>query len=80
MFPPVSQTIVSLKRLNNPRVEAEGFEFVDWTSTLLSVIPAHAGIHAQFELAPRLNLDAGERRHDELSLRLKAWDFSHPRE
>jgi hypothetical protein len=78
MFPPESQTIVSLKRLNNPRSKLRPFEFVDWTSTLLFVIPAHAGIHAQFELGPTLNLDAGERRHDELSLRLKAWDFSLP--
>jgi hypothetical protein len=40
-------------------------------SRLLSVIPAQAGIQAVFELEPEPNLDAGFRRHDELSLRLK---------
>jgi hypothetical protein len=55
--------------LNNPRLEAEGF----------SVIPAEAGIQAVLEVEPKTNLDAGVRRHDEHSLRLKARDFNHPR-
>ena len=46
-------------------------EFVERKSTSVSVFPAHAGIQALLELAPRTNLDAGVRRHDELSLRLK---------
>jgi hypothetical protein len=66
--------------LNNPRSKPRGFEFVDWKSTPVSVIPAHAGIQVLFELAPRINLDAGLRRHDESSLRLKVRDFNHPRE
>jgi len=49
--------------------------------------PRKAGIQALFELKPKTNLDAGVRRHDELSLRLKhalstvegAQDFNHPR-
>ena len=52
---------------------------VDWKSTLVSVIPAEAGIQAVLEVEPKTNLDAGVRRHDELSLRLKARDFNHPR-
>jgi len=56
-----------------------GSEFVDWKSTFVSVIPAEAGIQAVLELEPKTNLDAGVRRHDELSLRLKARDFNHPR-
>jgi hypothetical protein len=52
-----------------------GSRFVDWKSTLIPVIPAEAGIQAGFELEPKTNLDAGLRRHDELSLRLKATDF-----
>jgi hypothetical protein len=56
-----------------------GSESVDYKSTLLSVIPAQAGIQAVFELEPEPNLDAGFHRHYELSLRLKARDFNHPR-
>jgi len=60
---------------------------VDWKSTLVSVIPAEAGIQAVFELELKTNLDARVRGHDELSLRLKsalsavegARDFNHPR-
>ena len=59
---------------------------VDWKSTLVSVIPAEAGIQAVFELELKTNLDARVRGHDELSLRLKsalsavegARDFNHP--
>jgi hypothetical protein len=52
---------------------------VDWKSTLVSVVPAEAGIQAGFELElEKTNLDAGFRRNDELSLRLKARDFNHP--
>jgi len=36
------------------------------------VIPAEAGIQTVFELELKTNLDAGVRRHDEHSLRLKA--------
>ena len=72
--------IHSGRELNNPRLESpRGFEFVDWKSTPVPVIPAHAGIQALFELAARINLDAGLRRHDEPSLRLNARDFNHPR-
>jgi hypothetical protein len=53
---------------------------VDWKSTLIPVIPAEAGIQAVFEREPRTNLDAGLRRHDELSLRLKARFQPFPRE
>jgi hypothetical protein len=38
----------------------------------LLVIPVEAGIQAVFELELKTNLDAGVRRHDEHSLRLKA--------
>ena len=68
------------KKLNNPRLQAEGSEFIDWKSTSVSVIPAHAGIQAVFVFGPGANLDAGVRRHDKLSLRLKARDFNLPRE
>jgi len=40
--------------LNNLGSKPTGFEFVDWKSTPVSVIPAHAGIHALFELAARM--------------------------
>jgi hypothetical protein len=33
-----------------------GYEFVDWKSTLVSVIPADAGIQAVFELEPKRTL------------------------
>jgi hypothetical protein len=36
-----------------------GSEFVDWKSTSVSVIPAHAGIQAVFVFGPRANLNAG---------------------
>jgi hypothetical protein len=52
---------------------------VDWKSTLVPVIPAEAGIQAVLDREVKTNLDAGVRRHDELSLRLKARDFNHPR-
>jgi hypothetical protein len=44
-----------------------------------SVIPAEAGIKAGLELEPKTDLDTGVRRHDELSLCLKARDFKHSR-
>jgi hypothetical protein len=53
---------------------------VDWNSILVPVIPAEAGIRAVFALELKTNLDAGVRRHDELSLRLKARDLYDPRE
>jgi len=53
---------------------------VDWKSTLDPVIPAEAGIQAVFELELKTNLDAGVRRHDELSLRLKARDLDDSQE
>jgi hypothetical protein len=40
-------------------------------STHDSVIPAYAGIQAFSVFGPRMNLDAGLRRHDEFLLRLK---------
>ena len=55
-----------------------GSEFIDWNSTLHFVIPAQAGIQSLVN-KPKLNLDAGLRRHDKSSLRLKARDFNHPR-
>ena len=33
-----------MSQLNHPRLEAEGFDNVDWKSTFYSVIPAEAGI------------------------------------
>ena len=54
-----------------------GAEFVDWKSTLPCVIPAQAGIQF-FGLAVRVKMDAGLRRHDKFSLRLKVRDFKHP--
>jgi len=36
-----------------------GFQFVDWKSILVSVIPAEAGIQAVLEVEPKTNLDAG---------------------
>jgi hypothetical protein len=48
-----------------------GSEFTHWKSTPISVIPAEAGIQAVSELEHKTNLDAGVRRHDELSLRLE---------
>jgi len=64
-----------------------GSEFVDWKSTLPSVIPAQAGIQVFFGLAARAKMDAGLRRNDESSIRLKhvlsadegARDFKYPR-
>jgi len=56
-----------------------GAEFVDWKSTLLSVIPAQAGIQVFFDLVASAKMDAGLRRHDKTSLLLKARDFKHPR-
>jgi len=56
-----------------------GSEFVDWKSTLPSVIPAQAGIQVFFGLPTKPQMDAGFRRHDKPSLRLKARDFNHPR-
>jgi hypothetical protein len=53
---------------------------VDWKSTLAPVIPAEAGIQAVFEHELKTNLDAGVRRHDELSPRVKAKDLDDPRE
>jgi len=53
---------------------------VDWKSTLVPVIPAEAGIQTVFDHQLKTNLDAGVRRHDELSLRLKARDFNDLRE
>jgi hypothetical protein len=50
---------------------------LDGNRLLFLVIPAEAGIQAVFELDPETNLDTGLRRHDELSLRLKARDFNH---
>jgi hypothetical protein len=40
---------------------------VDWQSSLVPVIPAKTGIQAVFALELKTNLDAGVRRHDELS-------------
>jgi hypothetical protein len=51
---------------------------VDWKSTLAPVIPAEAGIQAVFEHELKTNLDAGVRRHDELSPRVKAKDLDDP--
>jgi len=50
--------------------KAEGFGMRRLESSSCSVFPAEAGIQAGFELAPKTNLDAGVRRHDEASLRL----------
>jgi hypothetical protein len=63
-------------------------ELIDWKSTLLSVIPAETRIQAVFEPELKTNRDAGVRRHDEPSLRLKpalrflegASHSNHPRE
>jgi hypothetical protein len=43
-------------------------------------MPAEAGIQVFFGYAARAMMDAGLRRHDKLSLRLKAKNFNHPRE
>ena len=60
-------------------------KFVDWKSTLILVIPAEAGIQAPYaqtnlDAGPEFILSASKDRHDELSLRLKARDFTYPRE
>ena len=56
-----------------------GSEFVDWKSTLPSVIPAEAGIQ-YFVLELISNLDAGFHRHDKSTIRLKAREFDRLRE
>ena len=55
-----------------------GSEFVDWKSTLSFVIPAQAGIQVFLGLAALAKMDAGLRRHDKSTLRLKASDFNVP--
>ncbi len=55
-----------------------GSEFVGWKSTLLFVIPAEAGIQVFFGLPTKPKMDAGLRRHNKFSLRLRARDFNHP--
>jgi hypothetical protein len=45
---------------------------VDWKSTLVPVIPAEAESRRFWNLNRKMKLDADVRRHDGLSLRLKA--------
>jgi len=49
------------KKLNNPRLQAEGSEFIDWKSTSVSVIPAHAGIQKARALASTTAIDRGSK-------------------
>jgi hypothetical protein len=48
-----------------------GSEWLDRKSTLVPVLPAEVGIQAVFDLELKSNPDAGVRRNDKLSLRLK---------
>jgi hypothetical protein len=66
--------------MNDPLLRPRSSKFVDSKSPLIPVIPAKAGIQAFLELEQETNLHAGVRRHDELSLRLKARDVNHPKE
>jgi hypothetical protein len=56
-------------------------EFVDWKSTLPFVIPAQAGIQVlSWPCSTSKGWILGLRRHDKLSLRLKAGEINQPRE
>jgi len=55
-----------------------GSEFVDWKA-LPFVIPAQAGIQVFFSLPTKPKMDAGLRRHDKSSFRLRGGTSTIPK-
>jgi hypothetical protein len=64
--------------LNNPRLQAEGFSICRLEGDSCFRHSGGSRNPGGLEVEPKTNLDAGVRRHDELSRRLKARDFTIP--